>query len=184
MTAAWLKLPLERHALEELRIGQWVNLSGQLYTARDAALMRVQALVDEGRVPPVDLKGQVVYFVGPTPPAPGEPVGAAGPTTSRRMARFIPTLVETGVAAVIGKGPLTPEMLAEIQRAGIVYFSAAGGAGAFYGSKIHGSAVVAYEDLGPEAIYSMHVENFPVVVAVALKGGALFAQGPQAYRKD
>jgi fumarate hydratase subunit beta len=184
MTASWLKLPVDPCALTNLSIGQWVNLSGSLYTARDAALKRVLHLVTEGHLPPVDFKGQTIYFVGPTPAAPGEPVGAAGPTTSRRMEKFIPILMELGVAAVIGKGPLSAPMLSEFQRNGVIYFSAAGGAGAFYGSKIRGSAVVAYEELGPEAMYCMHVENFPVVVAVDLKGGDLFAQGPQAYRKD
>ena len=126
----------------------------------------------------------LIYFVGPTPPAPGEPVGSAGPTTSRRMEPFLPSVLEAGVVAVMGKGPLSSQMVSEFQRRGVVYLSAAGGAGAYYGSRVHGAAVVAYEELGPEAIYSMKVENFPAVVALDLKGGDLFAQGPEAFRKE
>lgn len=184
MSSKWLKLPLQVSELKTLKIGQWVNLSGPLYTARDAALKRIHALVTEGKTPPVDFKDQLVYFVGPTPPAPGEPVGSAGPTTSRRMEPFLPAMMDAGVVAIMGKGPLSKQMVNELQRQGVIYLSAAGGAGAFYGSRVHGAAVVAYEELGPEAIYSLKVENFPAVVAIDLNGGDLFEQGPKDYRKE
>lgn len=184
MSGKWLKLPVTPQDLKALTIGEWVNLSGPLYTARDAALKRIHNVVLEGKKPPVDFKDQLIYFVGPTPPAPGEPVGSAGPTTSRRMEPFLPSVLEAGVVAVMGKGPLSSQMVSEFQRRGVVYLSAAGGAGAYYGSRVHGAAVVAYEELGPEAIYSMKVENFPAVVALDLKGGDLFAQGPEAFRKE
>lgn len=184
MSGVWLQLPLDKKALQDIKIGEWVNLTGSLYTARDEALKRIHALVTEGKQPPIDLKEQLIYFVGPTPPAPGEPVGSAGPTTSRRMEPFLPAILDAGVVAVMGKGPLSKTTVADFQRRGVIYLSAAGGAGAFYGAKVHGAAVVAYEELGPEAIYSLKVENFPVVVAIDLKGGNLFEQGPQAYRKE
>ncbi|MCD4813522.1 FumA C-terminus/TtdB family hydratase beta subunit [bacterium] len=184
MSSVWLKLPLQSNELKKLTIGQWVNLSGPLYTARDAALKRIHGLVTEGKTPPVDFKDQLVYFVGPTPAAPGEPLGSAGPTTSLRMEPFLPAMMDAGVVAVMGKGPLSKLMVAELQRRGVIYLSAAGGAGAFYGSRVHGAAVVAYEELGPEAIYSLKVESFPAVVAVDLNGGDLFEQGPKDYRKE
>jgi fumarate hydratase subunit beta len=183
MSAVWLSLPLDRKALKDLTIGQWVNLSGPVYTGRDMALSRVNDLLLDGKTPPMDLRGQLLYFVGPTPPAPGEAIGAAGPTTSRRMERFLPALVQAGVAAVMGKGPLSKGAVSELIRHGVIYLSAAGGAGAYYGSRVKGSTVVAYEELGPEAIYCLNVDNFPAVVAVDLKGDDLFEEGPKAYRK-
>jgi fumarate hydratase subunit beta len=183
MSAVWLTLPVDRKALKELSIGQWVNLSGPVFTGRDAALARVNDLLLDGKTPPVNLKDQLLYFVGPTPPAPGEVVGAAGPTTSRRMERFLPALVQAGVAAVMGKGPLSKGAVSELIRHGVIYLSAAGGAGAYYGSRVKGSTIVAYEELGPEAIYCLNVENFPAVVAVDLKGNDLFEEGPKPYRK-
>ena len=184
MSATWLKLPLDPLVLRDLKVGQWVNLSGTLYTARDAALKRIFDLEADNKQPPVDLKGQMIYFVGPTPPAPGEAVGAAGPTTSRRMEHFIPALIEAGVSGIMGKGPLSQSAVKELQRKSAIYLAAAGGAGAFYGSKVRGAAVTAYEELGPDAIYCMHIENFPAVVAIDLEGGDLFEQGPKTYRKE
>jgi fumarate hydratase subunit beta len=183
MNARRLVLPLDKKMLQELTYGQWVNLNGSLYTGRDAALSRVNDLLLESKNPPVDLMGQLLYFVGPTPAAAGEASGAAGPTTSRRMERFLPALVRAGVAAIMGKGPLSPGTVAELTRYGVVYFSAAGGAGAYYGSRVKGSTLVAYAELGPEAIYGLNVENFPAVVAVDLQGNDLYAEGPKLYRK-
>lgn len=183
MNAVALHLPPDLAALGKLSSGQWVNLSGPLYTGRDAALSRIYDLLLEGRMPPVELQGQLIYFVGPTPPAPGEVIGSAGPTTSRRMERFLPALLQAGVKAFMGKGPLSTGAVAELVRYGAIYLSAAGGAGAFYGSRVHGAAVVAYAELGPEAMYSLHVENFPAVVAVDSQGRDLFVTGPDHYRK-
>ena len=184
MSARWLKLPLTASDLEKLSIGEWVNLTGPLITARDQALRRIGEIVVEGKTPPVALEGQLVYFVGPTPAKPGEPIGAAGPTTSRRMEKYLPALLQAGVRALMGKGPLTQEAVHELTRYGAVYLSAAGGAGAYYGSKVRGATVAAYEELGPEAVYSLQVDNFSAVVAVDLEGRDLFASGPEAYRKD
>lgn len=183
MNTLALKLPLQPAALRDLKAGQWVELSGELVTGRDAALRRMHDLMVDGHRPPVNLKGQLIYFVGPTPPAPGEPVGSAGPTTSRRMEHFFPSLIEAGIAGIMGKGPLSKLTLLELQRCGVVYFSAAGGAGALYGSKVRGAAVLAYPELGPEAVYSMHIENFPAVVAVDLKGGDIYEQGPKEHQQ-
>jgi fumarate hydratase subunit beta len=184
MSAIWTKLPLDPKIVHELSIGQWINLSGSLYTARDAALARISDLILEGKNPPVNLKGQLIYFVGPTPPAPGEVVGAAGPTTSNRMERYFPALIQAGVIALMGKGPLSPGAVEELTRHGVVYLSAAGGAGAYYGSKVKGAAVVAYEELGPEAIYCLHIENFPAVVSIDITGKDIYQTGPRQYLKN
>lgn len=184
MSAIWLQLPLDPKVLRELTAGQWVNLSGSLYTGRDIALARINDLLLEGKIPPVNLKGQLIYFMGPTPAAPGAAIGAAGPTTSQRMEAYLPALLQAGVTGIMGKGPLSGGAVSELIRHGAVYLSAAGGAGAFYGSKIQGATIVAYEELGPEAIYCLRVENFPAVVAVDLKGNDIFVKGPQAYRKE
>lgn len=184
MSGKWMQLPFDHKAMEEFAVGQWINLSGSLITARDAALKRIYELLLEYKKPPVDLKDQLIYFVGPTPAAPGEQIGAAGPTTSQRMEPYLPALLSAGVKAVMGKGPLSPGMAAEFQRRGAIYLAAAGGAGAYYGSKVLGSLVVAYEELGPEAVFSLKVDNFPAVVAIDLKGGNLFEQGPHAYRQE
>lgn len=184
MSGKWLHLPLDPKAVDELAIGQWVNLSGSLITARDAALRRIYNLLLEYKKPPVDLRDQLIYFVGPTPAAPGEQIGSAGPTTSRRMEPYLPALLAAGVKAVMGKGPLSKNMVAEFQRHGAIYLAAAGGAGAYYGSKVRGALVVAYEELGPEAVYSLMVENFPAVVAIDLKGGDLFEAGPKSHRRE
>jgi fumarate hydratase subunit beta len=183
MKAVALKMPPEISVLRGLDAGQWVNLCGQMYTMRDWALLRLHDLLLEGKTPPVELGGQLIYFVGPTPPAPGEVIGSAGPTTSRRMERFLPALLQAGVRVIMGKGPLSEGAVAELARHEAMYLSAAGGAGAYYGSKVRGAAVVAYADLGPEAIYSLCVENFPAVVAVDTRGNDLFAQGPAKYKK-
>lgn len=183
MSFVTLKLPPDCSAMERLTVGQWVHLSGPLFTGRDAALSRMNDLLLEGRTPPVALRGQLIYFVGPTPAAPGEVIGSAGPTTSRRMERFLPALLQAGVKAFMGKGPLSQGAVAELTRFGAIYLSAAGGAGAYYGSKVHGAAVSAYEELGPEAVYSLHVEDFPAMVAVDCKGNDLFRTGPEKYRK-
>jgi fumarate hydratase subunit beta len=165
-------------------MGEWVSLSGPLVTARDSALRRMMETHAEGKIPPVDLKGQAIYFVGPTPAAPGEAVGAAGPTTSRRMEIYLPMLITAGVTAIMGKGPLSAQAIAELQRAGVIYLAAIGGAGAYYGGKIKGAGTVAYEDLGPEAMYGMTVASMPAVVALDLQGNNLFEQGPEGYRRQ
>jgi len=178
-----LNLPPDNKIMKELHIGQWVHLNGPLYTGRDAALSRIYELLLEGHTPPVELQGQVIYFVGPTPPAPGEIIGSAGPTTSRRMERFLPALLQAGVKAFMGKGPLSPGAVAELTRYGAIYLSAAGGAGAYYGSKVHGATISAYEELGPEAVYLLRVEDFPAMVAVDAEGNDLFRTGPETYRR-
>ncbi len=178
-----LQLPLDKNILHELKVGQWIYLSGSLVTARDAALRKINDFIAETKKPPVDFAGQLLYFVGPTPPAAGEAIGSAGPTTSNRMESFMPALLESGVVGFMGKGPLSSGAVAEVQRHGALYLAAVGGAGAYYGSKIKGAALLAFEELGPEAIYSLHVENFPAVVALDLHGGNLFEEGPKAYVK-
>lgn len=178
-----LALPIDKNKMQELKVGQWINLSGTLVTARDAALRKINDLIDEGKQPPVDFSSQLIYFVGPTPPADGEAIGSAGPTTSKRMEHYMAALFNTGIIGVMGKGPLSKSAVAQVQHHGAIYLAAAGGAGAYYGSKIKGAAIEAFEELGPEAIYTMHVEKFPAVVAIDLHGNNLFEEGPKAYVK-
>ncbi len=178
-----LQLPLDKNLMHELKVGQWVYLSGSMVTARDAALRKINDLISENKKPSVDFAGQLIYFVGPTPPAEGEAIGSAGPTTSNRMESYMTALLEAGAVGFMGKGPLSSGAVSEVQRQGALYLAAVGGAGAFYGSKIKGAALLAFEELGPEAIYSLHVEAFPAVVAIDLHGGNLFEEGPKAYVK-
>lgn len=184
MNRVELNLPLDKKSLSELKTGQWVELNGNLLTGRDAALMKIDELMRENKQPPINFKDQLLYFVGPTPASEGEVIGSAGPTTSTRMEKYFKHILAAGVVAFMGKGPLSTSAVTELHRHGAVYFAAAGGAGAFYGSKIKGAAVEAYEELGPEAIYNMRVEKFPVVVAIDLHGGNLFEDGPKYYLKE
>jgi fumarate hydratase subunit beta len=174
--------PLDDAAVRALRAADRVVLTGTIYTARDAAHKRLCNLIDQGKPLPVDLSGQILYYTGPTPARPGRPVGSAGPTTASRMDRYTPLLLEkTGLKAMIGKGNRSPDVIAAMQRLGCVYFAAVGGAGALLAKHIRSCQVVCYEDLGPEAIYRLEVENFPLVVAIDSAGGNLYIEGPKGF---
>lgn len=157
-----------------LRAGDRVLLSGVIYTARDAAHKRLYDLLQAGEELPVDLRGQVIYFVGPTPARPGQVIGSAGPTTSGRMDAYTPALIAYGLRGMIGKGRRSPEVLKAIQEHGAVYFGATGGAGALLAKRIVKAEVVAYPDLGPEAIHRLEVKDFPVIVVNDAHGGDLY----------
>lgn len=178
-----LQVPFAEGITKELRVGQRLLLNGVIYGARDAAHQRLIAALDKGEDLPVDLRGQVIYYVGPTPPRPGRPCGAAGPTTSGRMDRYTPQLLEYGVRGLIGKGRRSPEVIKAIKKHGAVYLAATGGAGALIGRCIREMQVVAYPDLGPEAIYCITVENLPVTVAIDSRGENLYEIGPARYRR-
>lgn len=170
--------PLDDEAVASLEVGTPVLISGLVYGARDQAHIRMVAAIKEGRPLPFDPVGACVYYVGPTPGSEGRAVGAAGPTTSSRMDSLAEPLFEAGVKATIGKGPRTAAAKEAMRRHGAIYFAATGGAGALLGSKITEAEVIAYEDLGPEALREIVVEDFPAIVAVDARGRDLFEEGP------
>lgn len=173
--------PLTREAARELRAGDSCLISGVIYTARDAAHKRLCELVERGEELPIDITDSVIYFVGPTPERPGEVIGSAGPTTSYRMDAYSPTLIALGNTGMIGKGKRGDEVIAAMRQHGAVYFGAIGGCGALLASCVKSSEVVAYEDLGAEAIRRLVVEDFPVVVVIDSEGNNLYESGREEY---
>ena len=166
--------PLDEATARGLRAGTEVRISGIVYAARDAAHKRLVAALDRGEALPFDVAGAVIYYVGPTPGAPGQIVGAAGPTTSYRMDAYAPRLLALGLRGMIGKGNRSPEVIAAMRQHGAVYFAATGGAGALLGRCIVRAEIVAYEDLGPEALRRFEVRDFPAIVAIDAEGRSLF----------
>lgn len=170
-----IKTPLTFEAVKNLHAGDEVSLSGVIYTGRDAAHKRLCALLDEGKTLPAELKDQVIYFVGPCPAKPGHVIGSAGPTTSGRMDAYSPRLIaECGLRGMIGKGNRNENVVKSMQEYGAVYFAAAGGAAALIAKCIKKAEVVAFDDLGPEAIYRLEVEDFKLVVAIDSYGENLY----------
>ena len=178
-----LTTPLKEEDVVKLKIGDRVLLTGKIYTARDTAHKRLVELIDKGEPTPIDLQGQVIYYVGPAPAKPGYAVGPAGPTTSVRMDPYTPKILSKGVKAVIGKGNRTRPVVDAFKQYKAVYFVAIGGAAALISKRIKSAKVVAHEDLGTEAIREMEVEDFPVIVANDANGGDLFQTGVSKYRK-
>ena len=177
-----LTTPLTDEMVSSLEIGDKVFLSGVVYTARDAAHKRLIDLLDAGKPLPFDIKGQVIYYVGPSPAKPGGVIGAAGPTTSYRMDPYAPRLIELGLKGMIGKGKRAPAVKESMVKYKAVYFGATGGAGALISRAIKAAEVIAYEELGPEAIRRMVVENFPAVVINDTRGRDLYEEGIKEYR--
>ena len=178
-----IKTPLDDDTLRSLRAGDRVLISGEVYTARDAAHKRMFELLQQGEELPIDLRGQVIYYVGPTPARPGKPIGAAGPTTAGRMDAYAPTLIAYGVNGMIGKGFRNEEVKEAIRRYGALYFAATGGAGALLAKCVKSAEVVAYEDLGTEAIRRLIVEDLPVYVVNDIYGGDLYEDSIAKYRR-
>ena len=176
-----LTLPLTREKARELKAGDSLLLNGVIYTARDAAHKRLCELVAAGKELPLDVKDSVIYFVGPTPAKEGQAIGSAGPTTSYRMDAYSPTLIAKGQTGMIGKGKRGPEVIAAMKEYGAVYFGAIGGCGALLSKCIKKAEIVAYEDLGAEAIRRLEVEDFPVVVIIDSKGNNLYESGRAEY---
>lgn len=174
--------PLTREQARTLKAGDSCLISGVIYTARDAAHKRLCELIDQGKPLPLDLKDSVIYFVGPTPAKPGQVIGSAGPTTSYRMDAYSPALIALGQTGMIGKGRRGPEVIAAMKAHGAVYFGAIGGCGALLGKCVKKCEVIAYEDLGAEAIHRLEVENFPVIVIIDSQGNNLYETGPAAYQ--
>ncbi len=173
--------PMSHEVARSLRAGDSCLLSGVIYTARDAAHKRLCELVEKGEELPIDLSESIIYFVGPTPNKPGEVIGSAGPTTSYRMDAYSPTLISLGQTGMIGKGKRGDEVVAAMKEHGAVYFGAIGGCGALLGRCVKSAKVVAYDDLGAEAIRRLVVEDFPVVVVIDSEGNNLYESGRRDY---
>jgi len=176
--------PIEAEAINKLRIGTRVLISGVVYTARDAAHQRLVQVLNRGDSLPFDLKGQTLYYMAPSPARPGQVIGSAGPTTSGRMDIYTPPLIAAGLRAMIGKGSRSPEVKEAIKKYKAVYFVTIGGAGALLSRAIKEAEVVAYEDLAAEAIMRLEVADFPAIVANDAYGGDLFQQGKTRYQKN
>ncbi len=179
-----LQTPLSDEDVKKLKIGDKVLLNGVIYTGRDAAHKRLVELIEAGKDLPIDIRGQIIYYVGPSPAKPGKPIGSAGPTTSYRMDPYAPVLIAQGLKGMIGKGPRGEGVVSAMKRHGAVYLGAVGGAAALIARAIKKAEVVAYEDLGPEAIRRLEVEDLPVIVAQDAHGGDLFREGVEKYRRE
>ena len=176
-----IKTPLSREQARQLKAGDSCLISGVIYTARDAAHKRLCELAEQGKPLPVDMKDAVIYYVGPTPARPGEAIGSAGPTTSYRMDAYSPLLISLGETGMISKGKRGPEVIAAMKEHGAVYFGAIGGCGALLSQCVKKAEIVAYEDLGAEAVRRLEVEDFPVIVVIDSQGNNLYETGRQAY---
>ena len=176
-----ITVPMSREVARSLKAGDSVLLSGVIYTARDAAHKRLCELASQGKELPLDVKDSIIYFVGPTPAKPGEVIGSAGPTTSYRMDAYSPTLIELGLTGMIGKGKRNEAVVSAMKEHGAVYFGAIGGCGALLSRCIKKAEIIAYEDLGAEAIRRLEVENFPVVVIIDSEGNNLYETGMTNY---
>lgn len=179
-----LRAPLTEEQVRELRAGDKVLISGVMFTARDAAHKRLAALIAQGEPLPVQLEGQIIYYVGPTPAQPGMAAGSAGPTTASRMDPYTPALLAaTGVKALIGKGERNPEVAQALSEQGAVYLAAVGGAGAVLAEKILSADVVAWPELGTEAVFRLEVEEFPAIVVMDASGGNLYHSGRSRFQR-
>ena len=173
--------PLSSEDTKQLKAGDTVLLNGVIYTARDAAHKRLVELIEAGEALPFDIEGSVIYFVGPTPPKPGDPIGSAGPTTSYRMDTYSPTMLKNGSKGMIGKGKRNQEVKDACVDYDGIYFGATGGAGALLGKQITSAEVVAYPELGPEAVRKLTVKDFPVTVINDTHGNDLYQMGREQY---
>lgn len=174
--------PITREIARTLQAGDYIYITGTIYTARDAAHKRMDEALVNGESLPVDMKNQVIYYMGPSPAREGRPIGSAGPTTASRMDKYAPKLLDLGLTAMIGKGKRSVEVLDAVVRNEAVYFAAIGGAGALLSKCIRSSEIVAYEDLGTEAIRKLEVENFPVIVVADCEGNNLYETAIKEYQ--
>jgi len=179
-----ISTPLSDETIAGLRAGDSVLITGEIYTGRDAAHKRLMELIDQGKELPVDLKGQVIYYVGPAPAKPGYASGSAGPTTSGRVDPYTPALLDRGLKGMIGKGLRNDAVIQSMVKNRAVYFAAVGGAAALIARSIKKSEVVAYEDLGAEAIHRYSVEEFPAIVVIDAGGNDLYKTAPGMYAKE
>jgi len=178
-----ISTPLTDDVVENLRAGEKVLITGYIYTARDAAHKRMVEALQRGEDIPIELEGQIIYYVGPTPPKPGQVIGSAGPTTAIRMDKYVEPLLKLGLKGMIGKGYRSPQVKELLKKYKAVYFAAVGGVATLLQKHIKSSELVAYEDLGTEAIRKLYVEDFPVIVANDIYGGDIFEEGRKKYAK-
>lgn len=170
----YIQTPLTKEKVKTLKAGDYVYITGTIYSARDAAHKRLTESLTAGEALPLPLENEIIYYLGPTPARPGQVIGSAGPTTASRMDKYAPALLELGQTGMIGKGRRSPEVIASMKKNTAVYFAAVGGAGALLSKCIKKAEVLAYEDLGAEAIYKLEVENFPVIVVIDCDGNNLY----------
>jgi len=179
-----LKPPLTDEDVEKLGIGDRVLINGTIFTGRDAAHKRLLDLLKGGKTLPFDIKGQIIYYVGPTPAKPGQVFGSAGPTTSYRMDAYAPSLIQRGLKGMIGKGMRSDAVKEAMKKYKAVYFAATGGAGALLAKRVKKAEIVAYEDLGPEAIRRLVVDDLPVIVVNDVRGNDLYIEGEKKYKRE
>ena len=179
----YIQAPLSKADIESLQAGDYVYITGTIFVARDAAHKRMMEAIERKESLPIELKNQIIYYMGPSPARKGRPIGSAGPTTSSRMDKYAPTFLDMGLKGMIGKGKRSKEVIDAIVRNKAVYFAAIGGAGALIAECIKEAEVVAYDDLGTEAIRRLVVEDFPVVVLMDCEGNDLYEIGQAEYRE-
>ncbi len=180
----YISVPLTDEAAASLRAGDYVYLTGTIYTARDAAHKRMYETMEQGGRLPLDMKNNVIYYMGPSPARSGRPIGSAGPTTASRMDKYAPSLLDLGLKGMIGKGKRSQAVIDAIVRNGAVYFAAVGGAGALLSRSIVSSEVIAYDDLGTEAIRKLEVKDFPVIVVIDSQGSNLYETAIREYCRE
>lgn len=178
-----IKVPISKEEAKNLKAGDYVYLTGTIYTARDAAHKRMQEMLHRGETLPFDIEGNMIYYMGPSPAREGCPIGSAGPTTASRMDKYTPELLDLGMGGMIGKGKRSQAVIDAMIRNDAVYFAAVGGAGALLSKRILSSEVIAFEDLGTEAIRKLEVENFPVIVVIDTKGNNLYETAVLQWEK-
>lgn len=179
-----IETPLTEEKTKELKAGDYVNITGIIYTARDAAHKRMYEALQNNEKLPIEMENNIIYYMGPSPAREGRPIGSAGPTTASRMDKYAPSLLDLGLKGMIGKGKRSQEVKEAITRNGAVYFAAIGGAGALLSQRIKKSEVVAYDDLGTEAIRKLYVEDFPVIVVIDSEGNNLYETSMEEYSNE
>ncbi len=179
-----LQAPIDKNKAKELNAGDMVYISGTIYTARDAAHKRMAEALSNGEKLPLDVEGNLIYYMGPSPAREGRPIGSAGPTTASRMDKYAPALLDLGLGGMIGKGKRSKEVIDAMVRNGAVYFAAIGGAGALLSKAIIESEVIAYDDLGTEAIRRLKVQKFPAIVVIDSKGNNLYEIAGEKYNQE
>lgn len=178
-----IQAPISKEDIKKLKVGDYVYINGTIYTARDAAHKRMDDTLTKGEKLPLDIKDQIIYYMGPSPAREGRVIGSAGPTTASRMDKYAPRLLDLGLGAMIGKGKRSKEVMDAIVRNGSIYFAAVGGAGALLSKCIQKSEVIAYDDLGTEAIRKLEVKDFPVIVVVDAEGNNLYETAIEEYKR-
>ena len=180
----YIKIPLSDEDARSLKAGDYVYLTGTIYTARDAAHKRMQEALEQGETLPMEMKNNVIYYMGPSPAREGRPIGSAGPTTASRMDKYAPNLLDLGLKGMIGKGKRSQAVIDAIVRNGAVYFAAVGGAGALLSRAITSPEVIAYEDLGPLSIRKLTVKDFPAIVVIDAEGNNLYETAVKEYNEE